>query len=225
MIPSMQYRAVVFDLDGTIVESHINYEKMGEQIRDLLKEMGLKEEIEDRRKAYAVIRGGSETLIQYGLPKDRLDETLCRLDIIMNNVELEALPTMLLKPNAFETLNILFEDGYRLGIATRSHGEYTTQTLRKFKLTHLFHGVIGRDQTPYPKPDPRHLLSTIELIKSKPQETLYIGDTTTDLTTSKAANVDFIGYWRDDVWAQRLIDGGCEKIIKDLYEIVELVRL
>jgi phosphoglycolate phosphatase-like HAD superfamily hydrolase len=220
----MPYNAVVFDLDGTLVESHINYEKMGEKIRDLLIEMGMKTHIEDRRKAYMVIRQGAQSLIEYGLPPDNLQTTLIRLDEVMNSIELEALPSMLLKPNAVETLTELQEIGYRLGIATRSHGAYASHALRKFNLTSYFHGVIGRDETPHPKPDPRHLLSTIELIKAKPETTLYIGDTTTDLTTSIAAKVDFIGYWRDDMWAKRLIEGGCNKIIKDLYELVELVR-
>lgn len=221
----MPYKAVVFDLDGTLVESHIDYEKMGGQIRDLLVEMGMKTVIEDRRKAYMVIRGGAETLLEYGLPRENLEATLKNLDIVMNNIELEALPTMLLKPNAVETLKELQENDYRLGIATRSHGEYAAQALKKFNLTGFFHGVVARDETPYPKPDPRHLLATIELINADPKETLYIGDTTTDLTTSQAAKVDFIGYWRDDEWAKRLIDGGCKKVIKDLYELVELAGL
>jgi phosphoglycolate phosphatase-like HAD superfamily hydrolase len=221
----MPYRAVVFDLDGTLVESHIDYEKMGTQIKELLEEMGMNEHIEDRRKAYAVIRGGAETLLEYGLPKENLEPTLNRLDLIMNNIELEALPTMQLKPNAAETLIKLQEYSIRLGVATRSHGEYAIQALTKFNLTHYFHGVIGRDETQYPKPDPRHLLSTIDLINAKPEETLYIGDTTTDLTTSQSAKVDFIGYWRDNEWAKRLMDGGCTRIIKDLYDIVELAGL
>jgi phosphoglycolate phosphatase-like HAD superfamily hydrolase len=219
----MLYKAVVFDLDGTLVESHINYEKMGEQIKELLDQQGMKTHIEERRKAYMVIRGGAESLLEYGLPQENLETALIKLDTIMNNIELEALPTTLLKPNAFETLQKLQEKGYRLGIATRSHGEYAAKTLNKFNLTHFFNGVVARDETQYPKPDPRHLLSAIALIGAKPEETLYIGDTITDLNTSRAANIDFIGYWRDEEWAQRLIDGGCTRIIKDLYELVELL--
>jgi len=45
----MPYKAVVFDLDGTLVESHIDYEKMGQQIKELLDRMGMKTHIEDRR--------------------------------------------------------------------------------------------------------------------------------------------------------------------------------
>ena len=49
-----------------------------------------------------------------------------------------------------------------------------------------------------------------------------LGDTTTDLTTAKNAEVDFVGYWRNDRWAQSLIDNGCEKIVKDLWDIVKI---
>ena len=44
------------------------------------------------------------------------------------------------------------------------------EALEKFKMRHYFHGVIGRDETPYPKPDPRHLLSTIEGNLRKPRK-------------------------------------------------------
>lgn len=216
----MPYKAVVFDLDGTLVESHINYEKMGEQIKELLARKGMTEPIEDRRKAYQVIHGGAKTLLEYGLPSENLESTLIELDQIMNNIELEALPAMALKPNAVETIKALHKDGYRLGIATRSHRAYADKTLSMYELDGYFHAVVGRDDTDKPKPNAHQLLVTIELAGATPEETLYIGDTTTDLTTAQNADVDFVGYWRNDAWAQRLLDGGCEKIVKDLWDIV-----
>jgi len=218
----MPYKAVVFDLDGTLVESKINYEKMGEQIKELLGRKGMKEHIEDRRKAYQIIRGGAKTLLEYGLPEENLETTLAELDEIMNNIELEALPTMALKPNAVETVKSLHENGYRLGICTRSHRLYADKTLAMYGLDKYFHSVVGRDDTDKPKPNPHQLFVAIELAGATPEETLYIGDTTTDLTTAKNAEVDFVGYWRDERWAQTLIDNGCKKIVKDLWDIVEI---
>jgi len=218
----MPYKAVVFDLDGTLVESKINYEKMGEQIKELLGRKGMSEHIEDRRKAYQVIRGGAQTLLEFGLPKENLESTLIELDQVMNNIELEALPTMKLKPNAIETIETLHGVGFKLGICTRSHREYADRTLEMYGMSDYFQAVVARDDTPHPKPDARQLLVTIDQVGAKPEETLYIGDTTTDLTTAKNADVDFVGYWRDEQWAQRLMDGGCEKIVKDLLEIIEI---
>ena len=218
----MPYKAVVFDLDGTLVESKINYEKMGEQIKELLARKGMKERIEDRRKAYQVIRGGAQTLLEFGLPTENLESTLVELDQVMNDIELEALPTMMLKPNALETIKTLHGVGYMLGICTRSHRLYADRTLKKYGMGMYFNAVVARDDTPYPKPDARQLFVTIEQLGALPTNTLYIGDTTTDLTTAKNADVDFVGYWRDERWAKMLIEGGCKRIVKDLLDIVEI---
>ncbi|MBN2335465.1 HAD family hydrolase [Candidatus Bathyarchaeota archaeon] len=215
--------AVVFDLDGTLLESKIDYEKMGQRIKDLLVANGMEEPLEDRRKVYQVIRGGAATLRDYGLPEDRLIDTMAAMEHVMNGIELEALETLELKPQAREALDMLNKLETKLGIATRSHREYTVRGLERFDLLGYFQHIVARDDALYPKPDPKHLLHVIELLGAKPEETLFVGDTTTDLTTAAAANVEFLGYWRDEAWAKRLVDGGCQRIVKDLREVPRIV--
>ena len=217
-------KAVVFDLDGTLMDSKIDYEKMSNRIRELLVTMGFPEPLEDRRKVYQVIRGGAATLREYELPEASLEATMAEMETIMNDIELEALDTMKLKPFAKEAVAELRGEGLRLGVATRSHREYTLRGLKKYDMLCFFHQVVARDDVPYPKPDPRHLLYTIKLLGVDPGDTLFIGDTTTDLQTADAAGVEFVGYWRDDAWAQRLMEGGCSRIVKDLREIPRLVK-
>ena len=217
-------KAVVFDLDGTLMNSKIDYGKMGNKIRELLTSRGLPEPLEDRRKVYQVIRGGAATLREYGLPEASLEATMAEMETIMNDIELEALVAMELKPFAREVVAELHAAGLGLGVATRSHREYTLRGLKKHDMLRFFHQVVARDDVPYPKPDPRHLLYAIRLLGVEPGDTLFIGDTTTDLQTADAAGVEFVGYWRDDAWAQRLMDDGCSRIVKDLREIPRLVK-
>lgn len=217
-------KAVVFDLDGTLMDSNIDYEKMGNRIRELLAYRGLPEPLEDRRKVYRVIRGGAATLREYGLPEASLEATMAEMETIMNDIELEALVTVELKPFAREVVAELHAAGLSLGVATRSHREYTLRGLKKHDMLGFFHQVVARDDVPYPKPDPRHLLYTIELLGVEPGDTLFVGDTTTDLQTADAAGVEFVGYWRDDAWAQRLMEEGCSRIVRDLREIPRLVK-
>ena len=217
-------KAVVFDLDGTLMDSKIDYEKMGNRIRELLVSRGLPEPLEDRRKVYRVISGGAATLREYGLPEASLEATLAEMETIMNGIELEALDAMELKPYARTVVAELHGEGIGLGVATRSHREYTLRGLKRYDMLRFFHQVVARDDVPYPKPDPRHLLYTIRLLGVDPGDTLFIGDTTTDLQTADAAGVEFIGYWRDESWAQRLMEGGCSRIVKDLREIPRLVN-
>lgn len=217
-------KAVVFDLDGTLMDSKIDYEKMGNRIRELLVSRGLPEPLEDRRKVYRVISGGAATLREYGLPEASLEATMAEMETIMNDIELEALDAMELKPYARTVVAELHGEGLGLGVATRSHREYTLRGLKRYDMLRFFHQVVARDDVPYPKPDPRHLLYTIRLLGVDPEDTLFIGDTTTDLQTADAAGVEFIGYWRDESWAQRLMEGGCSRIVKDLREIPRLVK-
>jgi phosphoglycolate phosphatase len=217
-------KAVVFDLDGTLMDSSIDYEKMGNSIKELLVSMGLPEPLEDRRKVYRVIRGGASTIREYGLPEESLEATMTEMEAIMNDIELEGLDAITLKPYAMEAVAELHGEGLGLGVATRSHREYALRSLEMHGLLRFFHRVVARDDVPYPKPDPRHLLYTIKLLGVEPGDTLFIGDTTTDLQTADAAGVEFVGYWRDDAWAQRLMDEGCNRIVRDLRELSGLVK-
>ncbi len=215
---------VVFDLDGTLLDSKIDYEKMGAMIAEILRGHGYAGPLEDRRAVYRVIRGGEKELIENGLEGPALKEALALIEEAMDQVELEALPTNVLRPNAADAVKKLHGAGYKLGVATRSHREYTLRSLDAFSLTPYFNTIVARDDTSTPKPHPGHLLQTIRQLDAEKDRTLYIGDTTTDLETAVAAGVEFIGYWRDDAWAQRLLEGGCKTIVRDLLDIVGLVE-
>jgi phosphoglycolate phosphatase len=217
--------AIIFDLDGTLIDSNIDYEKMSTMIAGILRAYGYKGPLEDRRKVYKVITGGEKELIENGLTGPPLKEALRKIESAMNQVELEALPTSTLRTNAEETIKALHRDGIKLGIATRSHREYTDRSLEALGLTHYFAAIVARDETSTPKPHPGHLLQAITQLGSEKTRTLYVGDSTTDLETAAAAGVAFIGYWRDDQWAGRLVEAGCKKIIKDLKELVSLVEV
>jgi phosphoglycolate phosphatase-like HAD superfamily hydrolase len=119
-------------------------------------------------------------------------------------------------------LDILHRNGILLGIATRSHRVYAEKCLVKMGMRHYLRGMLARDDVPFPKPDPRHLFETIALLDVDPGDVLYVGDTTTDLETARAAEVDFVGYKRDEAWAQRLLDAGCAVMAEDLLEVAEI---
>jgi phosphoglycolate phosphatase-like HAD superfamily hydrolase len=124
--------------------------------------------------------------------------------------------------NALQTLKTLHRNGIKLGITTRSHRIYTEKCLAKMGIRHYIRGILARDDVPFPKPDPRHLFETIALLKVDSGDVLYVGDTTTDLETARAADVDFVGYKRDEVWGQRLLDAGCDLLVEDLLEVAEM---
>lgn len=219
-----RYKAVVFDLDGTLQDSKIDYEKMTERVREILISEDIPESaLGDRRTVYLIIRGGEDSLLELGVRDERVQTVLDLMTRAMNKTELEAANGVEPKPNALQTLEVLHQNGILLGIATRSHRAYAERCLAKMGMRGYMLGVLARDDVPFPKPDPRHLFETIALLGVDPRDVLYVGDTTTDLETARAAEVDFVGYKRDEAWGQRLLDAGCEVMADDLLEVAEMV--
>lgn len=219
----MRLKAVVFDLDGTLIDSKIDFEHMAGLIREVLSAAGVPEEhLTDRRKIYQIIRGGERVLAEMGVDPIKLPAITLEMERIMNQVELEG--AHLSKPmrNARETLRILRSRGLGIGIATRGCREYAIESMRLTGIQNYVDKCLARDEVLYPKPDPRHLLDVVTRLGAKTDEVFYVGDTSTDLETAKSANVEFIGYKRDEEWGKRLTDAGCTRIVEDLLEIIEI---
>ncbi|MDP6048578.1 MAG: HAD family hydrolase [Candidatus Bathyarchaeota archaeon] len=218
-----QYKAVIFDLDGTLQDSKIDYQKMIECVRVILIREGINQSaICDKGGVYRIIRGGRASLFELGVRDKRVQTVLDLMTEAMNATELEAVDRVEPKPNALQTLKILRQNGILMGIATRSHRVYAERCLAKMGMRKYLQGILARDDVSYPKPDPRHLFETISLLNVNPKNVLFVGDTTTDFETARAAEVDFIGYRRDDEWGQRLLDAGCTVMAEDLLEVAEM---
>jgi phosphoglycolate phosphatase len=217
------YKAVVFDLDGTLQDSKIDYQKMTDRVRQILISEGIPESaLGDRRTVYLIIRGGEDSLLELGVRDEHIQTVLDLMTEAMNETELEATDSVEPRRNALQTLKTLHRNGIKLGITTRSHRAYAEKCLAKMGIRHYIRGILARDDVPFPKPDPRHLFETIALLKVDSGDVLYVGDTTTDLETARAADVDFVGYKRDEVWGQRLLDAGCDLLVEDLLEVAEM---
>jgi phosphoglycolate phosphatase len=222
---SVRLKAVVFDLDGTLVDSKIDYERMAGKIRVVLSEAGVPEErLTDRRKIYQIIRGGDKVLAEMGVDPKKRPAITSEMERIMNQTELEG--AYLSKPmrNSAETLRALKERGLGIGIATRGCSEYAVESMKLTGLTDYVDKCLARDEVPYPKPDPRHLLDVLTHLGVEPKQVFYVGDTPTDLETAEAAKVEFIGYKRDEEWGKRLTDAGCKRMVDDLFDLVRIAE-
>jgi phosphoglycolate phosphatase len=189
-----KYKGIVFDLDGTLVNSEVDFVKMKRNMIVVLEEHGAPKGVltpqmttvvilENARKYWAEQKKTEEE-------KQRLEDEMTRL---MDQGELEAVDTLTVIKGAKEAVHELRKRGYRLAILTRSHHEYAVKALEKTKMIGDFELILGRGETPQPKPYAEAMIHAAKLMKLKLGEVFLIGDHHIDATCALNAKCNFIG--------------------------------
>lgn len=92
-------------------------------------------------------------------------------------------------PGMRQALDQLRSEGFSLGLCTNKPEEPARAILADFDLAHLFDAVIGGDTLEVKKPDAAPLLATADLLGAT--RVIYVGDSEVDAATAKAADVPF----------------------------------
>ncbi len=101
-----------------------------------------------------------------------------------------------LYPGVFDGLQRLREGGYLLALISNKPGPACREILTHFKITPLFSAILGGDDTPHLKPHPEPLLAAMARTRAAPDDSWMIGDHKTDLEAARRAGVrsGFIKY-------------------------------
>ena len=114
------------------------------------------------------------------------------------------------------------EQNISMAVCTNKQEHLSNDLLKKIGIYDFFEYVAGSDTFKYCKPDPRHLLKTIEIIDGDKNKSIMVGDSETDANAALAAEIPMIllkyGYTEkrsDEVYHNHLIKDyiGIEKII------------
>ena len=217
---------ILFDLDGTLVNTapdlmHAhNYvmKKYGyneRKLADIKKLAGRGSKVMLTRS----INDLTETSGKNVSENNTLDEmTKEFIDYYSKNILKEST----LKKGLLNFLTWCKNNSISLAVCTNKQEHLSIDLLKKIKIYDYFDYVAGGNTFNYNKPNPKHLLDTIEVIGGDIKKTLMIGDSETDSNASKAANIPFIliedGYTEkktNEIYHDHLIKDfvGLEKII------------
>jgi N-acetyl-D-muramate 6-phosphate phosphatase len=183
---------ILFDLDGTLVDTLLDFIAIIHQIR---KEQNLDPlpESANANIRIAVSHGLDRLLeVSFGIQKDHPKVLFWRklmLDAYQENLGLYAT----VFPGMEKVLDTLDQRGIRWGIVTNKEAIQTEPLLKKLELSHRAACIVSGDTTPYTKPHPEPLLHACRTIGVSPQDCLYIGDHERDIIAGKAAGMRTIG--------------------------------
>jgi pyrophosphatase PpaX len=179
-IEAMRFSVVLFDLDGTVIDSGaIILASMRHAAKEVL---GL--EPPDEELMAAVGGPGLEAQMR-ALAPDRVDEL-----VTVYRAHNEPLhDTLAVCEGMDDVLVRLKDEGRRLGIVTAKRRATVELAFDAVPLAHLFDTVVGGDETTRHKPDPDPLLLALERLDACAGDTAYVGDAPFDVRAAKAAGV------------------------------------
>jgi phosphoglycolate phosphatase len=179
-------RHLIFDLDGTLVDSAPD---LATALNRLLAELGRPPLSETTVRS--MVGDGAGVLVQRGLAASGLGNTdqssaLNRFLALYRDCLIDRTRAY---PEVEETLERLKAQGHKLGVCTNKPIDPTRRILGALKLDRFFGAVIGGDSLPKRKPDPEPLLAAIAGLGGTASDAVMIGDSANDVLCARAAAV------------------------------------
>lgn len=197
-------RAVVFDLDGTLLDS---LPDLAGALNRSLARYSLPPLSQE--KVRPMVGDGSKKLLERGYAAYGRQPSEEDFAIYMEDYEAHAADLTTLFDGIPEAVAALEKAGYGLGVCSNKPHEAAERVLRSLGIAHYFSTMIGGDQTEHRKPDPRHLGAVLKAMGVRPEDGVMVGDHRNDIATAQGLGAPSIfaawGYGEADapIVAQR----------------------
>jgi len=181
-------KLIIYDLDGTLIDSAKIVSKIINQMRT---EIGL--ESLTIKQLVPWLSMGGEDLIANSLEinSDRVHSYL--FEFRQRYLELET-PNESLYPGIKDVLNNLLKTGHKLAVCTNKPRVLAEKVLRETQLHDFFGYINAGGDLPYKKPHPDNLVSCLSFFDASSQDAILVGDSKVDQELGKATNVSFVQY-------------------------------
>ncbi len=188
-------KGIIFDLDSTLIQAKIDFVEMKKHMIKLLEENGHPKDTlsPTDQTTVQIMECAKEAWDANGKTYDECADIEARIEEYMNKGEMDAIVNLGEIVGTSESIKKLKERGLKLAILTRSHHAYAIQALKKIKLIEEFDVVLGRGETPEPKPYKGAIDHTLKLLNLGPDDAVMIGDHQIDRDSATNSGTMFIG--------------------------------
>lgn len=213
-------RLVMFDLDGTLVDS---VPDLAAAVDEMLLSLG--RPLAGHEQVRNWVGNGARVLVRRALAGDLQHEQVVdadaehALDLFLaayaNSHGLSSI-----YPGVRETLKWLKQQGIEMALITNKPERFVGPLLDDLRIGRYFRWIIGGDTLPQQKPDPTALLHVLKMAGVSPGEALFVGDSRSDVLASKAAGVACIAMSYGYNHGRPIAEESPALVIDDLRELL-----
>ena len=224
------FDAVLFDLDGTLVDTLDDFVAALQAMLDELPEPWCSHSLQ-RSEIEPLVGKGSENLVNQVLTLVGATQGAIKTAAVWAVNEALAQQALAIYLRHYRGINGQFarvyagvrialqslqQDGIPMACVTNKPTEYAQELLSRLELGSCFHTVIGGDAVPRKKPDPMPLLEACVRLGVTPERTLMVDDSSNDAQAARAAGCTVLlvryGYNHGEPVDAVDADGWCDSL-------------
>ncbi len=211
----MEIKLIIFDLDGTLIDSRID---ITNAINYALEPYGIGTFTVD--EITRMVGKGITTLIEDILrphPDIKKEKVLKRF---LEHYESHLVDNTMAYPGVYGTLERLYR--WRKAVVSNKREYLSKSILRALDLEKFFDIVVGSDTTPEKKPSPLPIDFVLDKLDITRSETVMVGDSEIDIKTARVSGVKVISVTYG--YRPRGVLNGADYIIDDITELPALIE-
>ena len=190
--PSLKPELVMFDLDGTLVDS---VPDLSAALDEVLLDEGYPAAGEYKARLW--VGNGSPMLVRRALadalrePEEQVNSELharCLASFFLRYHHFNGRYATLF-PGVLESLQLLRDSAIRMAVITNKPAQFVPSLLSQLGILGFFSSIIGGDSLEEKKPDPSPLLHVLREQRVRPIRALMVGDSVNDIKAARSAGV------------------------------------
>ncbi|MFO8080198.1 MAG: HAD family hydrolase [Armatimonadota bacterium] len=210
-------RAAIFDFDGTLAETDIDFALMRQRVLEVAERWDLTDHLDQRRYILEIIEDAVEILSDEA-EREAFREATAKA---IREVELAFTSVASPFPGVPETLERLRECGHRVGIITRNCRAGVHSVFSRHPLHHEI--LLTRDDVERVKPDPAHLHEALQALDVAPEDALMVGDHITDIEVGHAAGTWTAGVLTAKTTREQFVEAGAHLVLESAADLMEVL--
>ncbi len=182
-------RGVLFDYEGTLVDFQWKLDDAVNETFALISEIGFLKEWYGYSPDYAAIYNMTQGMHAHGKSSHEIASAMEIINRIYDRYDADALTRWSLYPETLNTLRMLLDGGFRMGLVTSVGRICIQKALPLFSLDGCFENMVTRNDVLMLKPHHEGLVKGLKSLGMEPGETIFVGDSRNDVAAARAADM------------------------------------